>query len=105
MGLIKDAIISAAALFSLPVLAQPFIEFGIGAAHWSCMADGWHATYDPRRAKPFDVKVGCSPNPLGLASVGYQHGPWSVRFDHWSSLIEKDRGANIVSVRYRHDFK
>ncbi len=90
------------AMLPLPAAAQWFAELGVGHQISGCMEDGWRGKYDPKTTPRLTVAVNCSENPLGLASAGYQwRSGFSLRWDHWSSLVNQDRGADIVSVRYR----
>ena len=78
--------------------AQPFIEFGLGAPTGGCI----YRYYKTSESDPV-----CSEKPLGLAAVGWRlpYG-FSVQLDHWSSLATtKDRGLEILSVRWRWEFK
>ena len=67
--------------------ASPFIELGIGAKFGEC---------DCTR---FD-------NPVGIAAVGYdfEGTGLSIIAEHRSSLVKKDYGQNVISIRYRHTF-
>ena len=95
-------LILAMLLMPLQASAQWFAEVGVGHQLGGCLRDGWDASYDKQRDPRFIVDVHCSPNPLGLASIGYQwRSGFVIRWDHWSSLVEKDRGLDVVSVRYR----
>jgi Lipid A 3-O-deacylase (PagL) len=78
------------------VLAGPYVELGTGVyvgSSDSCIAD-----YDRNN------KMGCSDNPLGMVAIGYQYKGFSVQAEHTSSLVEKDKGLNIISIKYRHEF-
>ncbi len=79
------------ALFSASALAGPYIEFGVGGVVESCIRD-----YDEAARQ-----WGCSQSPLGIAAVGYRHGNFSIQAEHMSSLVEKDPGLNVLSLRYR----
>lgn len=74
--------------------AGPFIEVGVGSTLGSeCITD-----VEDNGSK------GCSKNPLGNVAVGYSYNGFSVQAEHWSSLTEKDKGLNIISVKYRYEF-
>ena len=75
-----------------PVLAQPFVEFGLGSPTGGCI-------YQSRGPV-------CSEKPLGLASIGWDLPKgFSIRWDHWSSLsTAKDRGVDMISARWKLSF-
>ena len=92
---------------SLSASAQPYIEVGVGAAIGGCVyhaAETKHSWIDRTRLQ---THPGCSPNPLGLIAIGYQfNDQWRIQWDHWSSLPDtKDRGMEIISIRYRYTFR
>jgi hypothetical protein len=74
-------------LLSTSAHAGPYVELGIGAKFGEC---------DCSRLE----------NPIGIVAVGYE---WKngFRFDveHRSSLVEKDYGSNLATIRYRYEFK
>ena len=77
-----------AGMLGLPAIthAGSFVEFGIGVADQStCIRDG----------------SGCSDSPFGSLAIGYSLQGFSVQVEHWSSLVEKDRGLNLLSIKYR----
>jgi len=85
------------------VFAQPFIEVGVGAVTGGCLFDKASVQYANRRVFQ---SIDCSRNPLGLLAIGYQFDDrWRIQWDHWSSLPDVDRGAEIVSIRYRYTFR
>jgi len=45
--------------------------------------------------------LGCSDNPLGNATIGYQYKNFSAEVEHYSSLTEKDKGLNLFTFKYR----
>ena len=97
-----------AALFLTPLAAnaQPFIEAGIGVVTGGCLYDERTDSVVKVRPRVNAFIAGCSRNPLGLIAVGYEFDDrWRVQLDHWSSLPDVDRGAEIVSIRYRYTFK
>lgn len=79
--------------------ADPFVEVGIGAyvgaSEYNCIWD-YNSSETP--------SSGCSNNPLGTFAVGYEYKGFTIQAEHMSSLVEKDRGLNLLSVRYRHTF-
>ena len=67
--------------------AGPYIELGIGAKFGEC---------DCNRLD----------NPIGIAAAGYQfNNGLRIDFEHRSSLVQKDYGSNVASIRYRWEFK
>ena len=75
-------------------VAQPFIELGLGAPTGGCI----YRYYKTSERDPV-----CSEKPLGLVAIGWKlpYG-FAVQYEHWSSLATtKDRGVDIVSVRWR----
>lgn len=87
--------------------AQPFIEVGIGASVGGCIYRAGHTTLEPISATEYWVHPGCSRSPLGLFAIGYQFTPeLRIQLDHWSSIPDtRDRGMEILSIRYRYTFK
>ena len=81
-------------LLVAPAYAGPYAEFGLSHSFDSCMYDGW--TMASNR-----VEVGCSDSPLGSVAIGYTYKGWSVEASHYSSLIETDKGLNLISIKYR----
>lgn len=69
-------------------LAGPFAEVGVGAKFGNC---------DCNRLD----------NPVGVVAVGYRvpKTRLSLEGEHRSSLVEKDYGQNLVSIRYRWEGK
>jgi hypothetical protein len=70
-----------------PAYAGPYVEIGIGSKFGDC---------DCPRLE----------NPVGLVSAGYDFRN-GIRLDveHRSSLVQKDYGTNLVSIRYRYEFR
>ena len=66
-----------------------FLELGLGAAINGCIEGG---------------PTGCSEDPLGIVSAGYQQGPIVLQYDHFSSIHDRDRGLDVLSIRYRITF-
>ena len=96
----KTAFGLLAAFFVSAASAGPFIEVGIGAQLGPVAQDnGCISDWDDKNRKP-----GCSGNPFGIAAIGWQQSGFSIQVEHSSSLQEKDKGLNVLSVRYRHDF-
>lgn len=91
----------ALALLPVQALAQPFVEVGIGAQIGGCMYR-WRVEATPN-ANP----VTCSPSPLGVVALGWQITPTvRVQWEHWSALLDtRDRGVEMVTVRYRYNFR
>lgn len=87
--------------------AQPFIEVGVGANLGGCIYAGGGTTLSSPARNTFLVHPGCSSSPLGLIAIGYQFTPeLRIQLDHWSSLPDtRDRGVEILSIRYRYTFK
>lgn len=96
----KSILIILTALSISTVSAGPYVEVGLGTQLGSvtqnngCISD-W---------KEKTNSYGCSSNPFGIVAVGYQHSGFSIQVEHTSSLQEKDRGLNMMSVKYRYDF-
>lgn len=92
---------TAALFLFIPVyaFAGSFAEFGIGYAVDGCLYDGWHRANNV-------TTINCSESPLGMVSIGYQFSGsgFTIQADHWSSLIEQDKGISSISVRYRFNF-
>jgi hypothetical protein len=90
-------------MLATSVHAGPYLELGISGAvdtnasrGRSCISD-WKAKSDA---------WGCSDNPLGYLSVGYAVNGFSISAEHWSSIAsDYDAGLNLVSIRYRFEFK
>jgi len=80
--------IAATLLAMIPALAHAgvFAEIGIAKADAGTCIQNYN---------------GCSADPLGSMAVGYAWRGFSVQVDHWSSLVEKDRGLNLLSLKYR----
>ena len=80
-------------LFSFPAYAGPYAEFGLSHSFDSCLYDGW--------TMGKTVQVGCSDSPLGSIAIGYSYKGFSAEIEHYSSLLEKDKGLNLFSIKYR----
>ena len=91
--MIKKSAILFASMVGL-ANAGPFLDLGIG----------YNATYYGQGCIT-DLETGCSQNPLGIASAGYEFDkfPVIIQFDHMSSLQDKDVGLNVLSLRYRFE--
>ena len=76
-------------------IAGPFAEVGVG----QIISDGCIKDYDER-----NQRMGCSNNPLGIVSVGWQYRGLAIQAEHMSSLVEKDKGLNVISIKYRYEF-
>lgn len=94
------------ALLPSVALAQPYIEIGIGYGLGGCVYNQPQNRLE-RRQSEITFHPGCSRSPLGLFAVGYQfNDQWRIQWDHWSSLPDtKDRGMEIISIRYRYTFR
>jgi hypothetical protein len=82
-----------ALLLLLPSFAHAglFLELGIAKADSkSCIQD-----YDDNGV------LGCSDSPLGNATIGYTYKGFTAEIEHWSSLVERDRGLNLLTLKYR----
>ena len=67
--------------------AAPYIEFGVGSTFGKC---------DCTRLD----------NPVGIVSVGYEFkNGLNLDVEHRSSMVRKDYGSNVISIRYRYTFK
>ena len=76
---------------SFAVAGWPFIELGLALPTAGCIADG---------------SAGCSDRPLGIVVLGWQiNDRLAVQWEHLSSVREKDRGLDLVSVRSRFSFR
>lgn len=89
----KRALLSAA-LLATAACAEPYVEVGIGRT----------LTTGDRQCIKGHANGDCSQNPLGFAAVGYEYNGFSMSVEHWSSLVEKDYGMNIIVVKYRYTF-
>jgi hypothetical protein len=75
--------------------AGPYVEFGIAKADGgTCISD----------VKIETGKLGCSESPLGNATIGYSYKGFAIEIEHWSSLVEKDKGLNLFTFKYRYEF-
>jgi hypothetical protein len=82
-------------LASTQAVAGPFAEVGVSQV----ISDGCVKDFD-ERAKQW----GCSDNPLGSVAIGWQHKGLAIQAEHMSSLVEKDKGLNVISIKYRYEF-
>lgn len=81
-------------LLPLPAMAGPYIEVGIAKADGgTCIADYLAPGV-----------YGCSESPLGSIAIGYQWRGFSIEVEHYSSFENRDRGLNLLSLRYRWEF-
>lgn len=87
-ALICSLVVSASAF------SEPYVEVGIGAS----------LTDSGTQCIKGHTNGDCSQNPLGFAAIGYEYNGFTMSVEHWSSLVEKDYGANIVSIKYRYTF-
>lgn len=87
----KKTLLSLLLVPSLSI-AQPFAEIGFGAVVGGCMNRF-------RVEHPYPLE--CSRNPIGMLALGYEFGNIRVQWEHWSGIVVKDRGMEMVSVRYR----
>ena len=81
-------------LFSVPAYAGSYAEVGLSHSFDSCMYDGYSTVGK-------SVVVGCSDSPLGSVAIGYTYKGWSIEAYHISSLVEQDKGLNLISIKYR----
>jgi hypothetical protein len=90
-------------LVSTGCLAGPFADLGIGYAFNSCLYSSWSSSYSNGQ---INTDIGCSKSPLGNVAIGYKFkdSGFSVQAEHWSSLVQKDYGLNVVSVKYHFEF-
>ena len=89
-------------LFPAFAHAGPFIDIGLSKQIDSikgkepvCITD-----WDAKKNMP-----GCSDDPLGYFSVGYRYKNFTAQVEHWSSLREKDIGLNLLTIKYRYEFR
>ena len=73
--------------------AGPYAEIGLSHPVSSCIYQGW--TLDK------SIGISCSDSPWGSVAVGYTYKNWAVEAYHVSSLVERDKGLNLISVKYR----
>jgi hypothetical protein len=74
-------------LLSTSAHAGPYVELGIGSKFGACDC--------PRLD-----------NPVGLVSAGYDfNNGLRIDVEHRSSLVQKDYGTNLVSIKYRYEFR
>jgi hypothetical protein len=95
------ALLLAALFWSAPAHAQPFAEAGLGVSNGGCI-------YRNRLAvMPNAWPVTCSSNPLAVIALGWRFGDsgWRLQWEHWSAPLQDDRGVEMVTLRYRIDFK
>ena len=82
-------------LLSTSAHAGPYVEIGIAKADGgSCISD----------VKIETGELGCSESPLGNATIGYSYKGFAAEIEHWSSLVEKDKGLNLFTIKYRFEF-
>ena len=81
-------------LATTTAFADPYIEVGLG--------------YNLNTNNTYCVKervdTTCLDGPLGFAAVGYEYKNFSVSYEHWSNIVERDYGMNIIAVKYRYTF-
>jgi hypothetical protein len=76
-----------AILLSTSAHAGPYVELGIGSTFGKC---------DCTRLD----------NPVGIASAGYDfNNGFRLDMEHRSSLVRQDYGSNLISARYRWEWK
>ena len=80
---------------SAPAIAGPFAEVGVGQV----ISNGCIKDFDERTRQ-----WGCCNNPLGSVAIGWQHNGLAIQAEHMSSLVEKDKGLNVISIKYRYEF-
>lgn len=80
---------------STMVQAGPFVEVGLGYGIDSCLRD-----YDNKTNQ-----MGCSDNPLGNVAIGWRYNGFTAQVEHFSSLIEKDKGFTVLAIKYRYEWK
>lgn len=107
MGAVRSAV--AAVGLSLAVcVAQarepfiPFVEAGVGAVSGGCLYR--YGTVDEGKA----VRVECSRSPVVVFAAGVRVGDTGLRlqFEHWSAPLDsRDRGVEMVTLRYRYEFR
>lgn len=90
----KKYLILPLILFSSLSLADPYVEVGLG--------------YNLNTNNTYCVKertnTTCLDDPLGYISLGYEYKNFTVSYEHWSNLTEKDYGLNLITVKYRYTF-
>jgi hypothetical protein len=77
-----------------PAYAGPYAEFGLSHSFDSCLYDEW-------KKSGKTINIGCSDSPLGSVAIGYTYKGWSIEASHYSSLVETDKGLNLLSIKYR----
>jgi len=85
-------------LVSLPAHAGLFVDLGLSKQIDSIKGK------EPVCITDWDAKKnvsGCSDDPLGYFSIGYQYKNFTAQVEHWSSLREKDIGLNLFTIKYR----
>jgi hypothetical protein len=75
--------------------AGPYIELGIAKLDGAACVRDW---------KEGRKQYGCSENPFGNATIGWEYKGFSVEIEHWSSLRERDYGLNFFTFKYRYEF-
>jgi hypothetical protein len=81
-------------LLSFNAYAGPYAELGIGGSVDSCIYESWQRTNGV-------TTINCSSSPLGYIAAGYQYKNFSISAEHMSSLTEKDKGLNVILIKYR----
>jgi hypothetical protein len=105
VGAIRSAV-AAALLLASPAVARepliPFVEAGVGIVAGGCLYR--YGDVDEGRR----VRLECSRSPIAVLAAGFRVGDTglSVQLEHWSAPLDtRDRGAEILSIRYRHEFR
>lgn len=81
----------------------PFVEAGVGFVAGGCLY-----RYGTADAGLVVNGVECSRSPLAIVAVGVRIGDTGLRLqlEHWSAPLDaRDRGVEILSIRYRYEFR
>jgi hypothetical protein len=81
----------------------PFVEAGVGFVAGGCLY-----RYGTTDAGLVVNGVECSRSPVAVLAAGVRIGETGLRLqlEHWSAPLDtRDRGVEIFSIRYRHEFR
>lgn len=105
MGAVRSAI--AALLLAGSAHARepliPYVEAGVGFVAGGCLYR--YGTADADRTIN---GVECSRSPVTVFAAGVRIGDTGLRLqlEHWSAPLDtRDRGVEILSIRYRYEFR
>ncbi len=95
------ALVASGAYAREPLI--PFVEAGIGVVAGGCLY-----RYGTADAGLVVNGVECSRSPVTVFAAGVLIGNTGLRLqlEHWSAPLDaRDRGVEILSIRYRYEFR